>query len=490
MKKIILLFIFITICSAGLFYYQKLNKIQTLSKKEKSVDKYHTVKKGDMNIGLTLSGTVNSKKKHKLSLEVAYNTKLLWIIDENTTVKKGDILASFETEELVEKIDDIDLSLENYQKELKIEKTEGEILKSSNIVLLRRAKDSVIESEATFNKYWRLEAPKIKDEHDLKIKNTKQDLQQANDDYYEQKIEISKTVYLNKSKQLESEEKLIKLEKDKDNAKLAYDNAMYNRKIFKKYTYPDKIVVLKNKVEQSKLDLLKTKVQIESSEIKHANSIGQLEKKIRNEEKELEKYKLFLTKMQLISPVDGLVIYGDPDKRWNNIEIEIGMQIRRKQTLLTIPDMSSLVVDFDLPEQYRSKLAIGNTGTVTPDSLENLSFPCKITKIPIMPKNLISWDKTSPKIFKSTLEILSPSKEIATGMSVEIEVVTKHLKNVIKIPIEAVFDEGDNYFVYLKLNDTYERRIISIGSSNNKYIEVKKGVHEKDIIYLFKPNKK
>ena len=81
-------------------------------------DRTYRLKRADLILGLRLGGSVSASKKHKLSLQANYSTKLLSIVDENTKVKAGDVLAVFETDALLEKIDDLKTSYANMEKEL------------------------------------------------------------------------------------------------------------------------------------------------------------------------------------------------------------------------------------------------------------------------------------------------------------------------------------------------------------------------------------
>ena len=63
-------------------------------------DRTYRLKRADLILGLRLGGSVSASKKHKLSLQANYSTKLLSIVDENTKVKAGDVLAVFETDAL------------------------------------------------------------------------------------------------------------------------------------------------------------------------------------------------------------------------------------------------------------------------------------------------------------------------------------------------------------------------------------------------------
>ena len=91
-------------------------------------DRTFKVQRDDLPIGLIQGGTVNASKKHKLSLRANFGTKLLWIIEENSWVKAGDVLIKFETDDLKKRIEDYEIDLDNLTKELAIAIEEEKIL--------------------------------------------------------------------------------------------------------------------------------------------------------------------------------------------------------------------------------------------------------------------------------------------------------------------------------------------------------------------------
>ncbi len=84
----------------------------------KTMDKLFTARKSNLMIGTLLRGTGNAKKKHKLSPESSYRNKLTWIEKENTSVKKGDVVIRFETQELLDEISERREDLEARKKNL------------------------------------------------------------------------------------------------------------------------------------------------------------------------------------------------------------------------------------------------------------------------------------------------------------------------------------------------------------------------------------
>lgn len=453
----------------------------------KSMDRFYKIKKDDLIIGVALTGTVNARKKHKLSCDAAFQTQLVSIVDENAKVKKGDILAEFETDPLKQKIDDFKVELENKKKSLEILQEERGILVSSNNADIGAAENRVGESEDEFNKYWKLEGPKSKDTQQLNVDNAKQKHEEAQAAFDKFKDEFSRTVYTDENTENEAKNKLTGLEQAVATAKTSYNNALLDQKMFKRYSHPNKITSLKNKLEEAKLNLKKVKIQTASSLVQKDNQIYNEEVRIKKTERDLKKHEDFLPQMRLESPADGLVIYGDPDRRWGKIEIKIGMEIRRRQTILTLPDMSDLVVDFDIPEQYRSRVKLQDMVILTPESMPSLKVDGIVSEIASLPKNQINWDPYSPKIYQSKIDIVKKDPKLVSGMNVKIAIINKILKDRLIVPIEAVFDKSGKYFVYLKDDSKYKEINVDIGEANENFVEIEKGLNVGDVVYLYRP---
>jgi HlyD family secretion protein len=455
---------------------------------DESLDRIYIVKKGDLIMGIELTGTVNAKKQHNLASEVSFPTKLVSVVDENSKVKKGEVLAEFETENLIERIDDLALTLDNEKKEFLIRKEEREILISSNKAEIEKAENQVVESQATFNKYWKLEGPKAKDLQANKVDTAEREMEEAETTYHEFRDKISQTVYSDASEETTAKSNLANLKQTMNNKKTTYNNSLLDQKILKRYTHPNKITTLRNRLDEVQLNLKRAKIQTVSLMVQKENQIHHMEVKIKKLERDLTKLRGFLPKMKLVAPVDGLVVYGEEGRRrWSRTEIKVGMDIRRGQVLITIPDLSELIVNFDIPEQYRTKVKIEDNSVITPESLPTLKMNGKVYHIDTRPVNQIRWDPSSPKIYHASLDLLGKNEKIVSGMNVRVAIVNQVLKERILVPIEAVFEKNGQYFVYLKSNNSYEELDVTVGEANDNFVEIKEGLNENDQVYLYRP---
>ncbi len=452
-----------------------------------SPDRIYKIKRGDMIIGVMLTGSVNAKTKHKLAMEAPFGTKLIRVVDENKKVNKGERVAEYETYDLLLKIEDLKVSLDNKKKDLEIALEEMAILKSSNEADIRTALDNVTDAENAYSKYWRLEGPRDRDDQNLKVDEAEKTYKDAKDAVLTLKETFNTTVYSDSTAENKAKQEIETAEQKQKSAETKYNSAILERKIFKRYTYPNKLKDLQNKLAQSRLNLNKTKVKTAASLVQKKNQLHQYETQIQKLDRELKKHLSYVPMMQLSSPVSGIVTYGDPDRRWGNPEVKVGMDARRKQVIITIPDMSQMIVDVNLPEQYRSKVTVGDRVIITPDSIQTIKINGKIASIASLPVNLIPWDQNSPKIYRTVVELFRNDKRIVSGMSVQVEVVSRILRNVLYIPIEAVFEEGGKLFVYRKTLSGPQKALIKINETNDNFVEITDGLDEGDEIYLYRP---
>ncbi|MBO4646608.1 MAG: HlyD family efflux transporter periplasmic adaptor subunit [Lentisphaeria bacterium] len=488
-RKLWLLIPVLIAAGVGVFFHfrQPAEKKQEKTASAKSPDRIYPVKRGDMTIGIMLRGSVNAKVKHKLALEAPFNTKLVKIVDENAKVKKGDVVAEFETAELLLKVEDYKLTIEQTKKDLAIALEEREVLKSTNREDLRTALDKVTQCQDDYQRYIRLEGPRDKDTQTLAVDDAERALSEAQTAYTTAKEDYDGTIFSDSDAEATAKAAVEKAQKNVTSAETKLNSALLAKKLFKRYTYPNKLKDLRNKLAQAKLGYEKTRVRTQSLLTQKNNQIYRLEITIRNNERQFALHSSWIPMMQLIAPVDGIVTYGDPDRIWGNPEVEVGMDGRRKQVIITIPDMSQMIVDVNLPEQYRSKVSIGDKVYITPESIQQVKIEGRIESIAALPVHTIPWDKSTPKIYRTVVVFDGQDSRIVSGMSVQVEVVSRTLHNVISIPIEAVFEEGGQLLVYRKALSGPEKVHVKIGASSDNAVEIKEGLKEGDEVFLYRP---
>ncbi len=66
-----------------------------------------------------------------------------------------------------------------------------------------------------------------------------------------------------------------------------------------------------------------------------------------------------------------------------------------------------------------------------------------------------------------------------------IEVTT--IRDAINIPVEAVFEEEGEYYVFLVSGGKARKNLVQLGKSNDRYVHITEGLKEGDGVYLYSP---
>ena len=172
----------------------------------------------------------------------------------------------------------------------------------------------------------------------------------------------------------------------------------------------------------------------------------------------------------IISPIDGEVIVRS---------IEPGQTVTTNDTLLVLSDR--LIVNAQFDETDIGRVRVGQEAVIALDAYPNVKIKGIVDHIAYesqLINNVTIYDveivpRKVPPFFRS-------------GMSTNVEVVEKKREGVILIPVEAINQhEGIEYVkVIKKPGNSIEERVVEIGLSDEKSVEVVSGLTTEDILIV------
>jgi hypothetical protein len=95
--------------------------------------------------------------------------------------------------------------------------------------------------------------------------------------------------------------------------------------------------------------------------------------------------------------------------------------------------------------------------------------------------------KSKIKIFPVKIGISNKSVSLLPGLTVSCKIKIKEMNGVLYIPVEAVFKEGGNDFVYVKTASGFKRKDIKTGAVNTDFVVVSEGLQENEELALTDP---
>jgi len=187
-----------------------------------------------------------------------------------------------------------------------------------------------------------------------------------------------------------------------------------------------------------------------------------------------------LSKTKVIAPGDGTVL---------TVPIVEGQvvisaaSVNSGTTLMTIADLSRLVVETHVNQVDVAKLLLKQEVSLSAESIRDENLNAVITFIAP-----VATVKNAVKGFSVEAVIETASERLRPGMTVQMTVPIANAEDVIAVPVGAVFKgEGNSRVVYVRDGDRTERRSVKIGVTNTEHAQILQGLKEGEQILLNEP---
>lgn len=296
----------------------------------------------------------------------------------------------------------------------------------------------------------------------------------------EQKLEIAKAEYEKLKATQESE--IEDLEADyeitrisQEISKINLDNAQHESEITKKE--------IQLQFETANISLQRAREQIENKKKIHKEELHQKILSMSQLVKMLEEATGALESLFVVSPTKGIVIIKE---NWmTGQKFRAGEQPYSGYPIIDLPDLNKMMTEAKINEVDVSKVKPGLKVVITSDAYSDTTYTGEITQV----ANLAQPKERSSKIkvFPVRIMIDGINEKLLPGLTVSCKIRVNELEDVLYIPIESIFEEMGQIFVYVKTGSGFKRQEIKTGEENSDYVVLLEGVDEGAEIALADP---
>jgi len=244
--------------------------------------------------------------------------------------------------------------------------------------------------------------------------------------------------------------------------------------------------------EQRRLAYENALIRLDNAQRDSASTVGELELDemelrldIREAEQRRNDQLRQLEQTELKAPIPGIVVYGETMSSPTEGErkFRIGDSAHRGQTVITIPDLSEILVKLSVVEADYRKVAVGQEVQLQIDAIQDAVFPAHLEQIAVLAR-YNSQERES--YFDARARLDSVATAMRPGMQASVRIITDREENAIYIPNQAVFDD-QGYTVVFPRNDLPEPRIVRLGERNMNFVKVLEGLEAGEMIALTDP---
>lgn len=157
--------------------------------------------------------------------------------------------------------------------------------------------------------------------------------------------------------------------------------------------------------------------------------------------------------------------------------------------MMTVADLTRLIVKMKISEMDVLKLREGMPVKVTVDAIPGKTFPARVTLI----SPQAELDRNNLKNFKVEISLEKADERLKPGMTARVDGLLEARKGVVKIPLAAVFDDGDKEYAYLQpaTKDAKPKKVeVKLGVRSDLDAEVLSGVSAGQVVLTQNPDDK
>ncbi|MBV8557733.1 MAG: efflux RND transporter periplasmic adaptor subunit [Planctomycetaceae bacterium] len=403
---------------------------------------YYEVRPANLPVIVVERGSLESANNVDIFCQVEGQTQIISIVPEGTRVTKGQLVCELDSSALKDQLTN------------QVIATKGAEAAYQNARLTREvAEIAVIEYVEGI---YRQDFQTAKGE----IALAESDKTRA-EDRLEWSNRMFQKGYVSKAQQIADDLALKK-------AIFTFEQAQSKLKVLEDYTKKKTIKELESEVEKARSDEL-AKEQTWSLE---KSKQAKLEKQIAN--------------CKLFAPGDGLVVYANDPNRFGGSsqpQIEEGATVRERQKIFSLPDISKMRVNTKVHESKIDRLSTGLRARIRVDAFADQVLTGSVESVAPLPdpSNFFSSDI---KVYTTLVTIEHGHSGLRPGMTAQVEVLVTELPDVLSVPVQAVLEYQGKDHVAVKTDDGHDWRVVRLGTSNDKLVEVRSGLKAGEVVAL------
>ena len=210
-------------------------------------------------------------------------------------------------------------------------------------------------------------------------------------------------------------------------------------------------------------------LEVATLELKNAKESAQLEREtlefeVRNRRLAVARQQSIVTEMQRL--VGGLAVTAPFDGMVATVNVQDRDAVAQNQALLTVVNLSAFEVEFDIPENYASDMAMGTQAEIL---YEGKTYPGRVTAV--SPEIRDSQVRGTVVFDGATPPGLRQSQRVSVRM------VLERRTAVVKTARGPFLESGGGRHAYIVENGVAVKREIQVGAVSVSEVEITKGVN-------------
>ena len=418
-------------------------------------------------------GEVESQKTVFGKCEI-YDTKITFIVPEGSTVKKGDIVCEFDTE-------NIDKAIR--EKEIAVNEALGKLAEAKQALEIKiNENDTNIAAAKLAYEIAVIELKKFeKGDFQSEVADLRRAIKEAGAELAKVQDEKKNTELLVK-KGYRTPQQLVEYQLREQNFQFQVERDEKKLEVLVTYDKEKRLIEYRGKVAETKLKYERAEKTAEAERLQAEAAIANAKSGVEIVQQQLEEDKELRRKASLIAEQDGTVAYAN--ERWYDPEDRIrqGTEMYRGRAVYYLPDMTRMQVKANVHESVVDRIAVDQKATVRLEAFSDQRLSGTVSSVAGMAASSYSSVQNYETVV--VIDELPSDLAIKPGMTAEVDILVGTYRDVIAVPVGAITEHFEQAYVYVMKGRKAERRKVETGRTTHSFVEITEGLEEGEVVAL------
>jgi len=426
--------------------------------------------------------TSQEGEQHRYTYEKRLDSSEV-VVTPGDKVRRRTILAG----DVVCRLDAAELELKEKNFEILVNDYKAEFDKAGQDIEIRRALNESNDSQARLDaelaeldlkKYLEGTYPQESDKLKGEIQQARESLKRAQE-MFQFTQQVAEKGYKNGDQVEAARLNVLKLQQ-------ALDGKEVSLEVYSTYDHDRTLLELSEKAINLKRETKRIHLIGEAAMAQFRKILASRERVYNIYRERLEDIRRQIAACTVVATQAGQVVYATEGYRTPE-PTEVGQQVRERQDLIHLPDLSDMMVDAGIHETLISYVHAGLPAHITVDSMPGVVFESRISELSDVPLPG-QWPNYDRKEYRADFKIDLPENcthQLRPGMTANVEILVEQIAEpVTQVPLQSVVKAGGHCFLWVATPDGIQRREIEVGPSNDETFVVTDGVLPGDQIVL------
>lgn len=185
-------------------------------------------------------------------------------------------------------------------------------------------------------------------------------------------------------------------------------------------------------------------------------------------------------KMQLLSPMDGVVVLNMVWTGGRMGDAQAGDSVRPGLAFMRVVDPSQMNVSVDVNQADFLSLHVGQHAVVHLDAYPGLAFSGELQELSPLAHASQFSDKV--RTFAATFAIDGSNAKLMPDLSAAVDVELNSVKNALVVPIQSVEDDGGHEYVWVRDGGGFAKQAVTTGARNDLDVVIESGLKPGEVV--------